>query len=425
MKHTLFFLIALAVMMTDSVLPIRALALVPASLEDAIVEKANEIKAVEAQIQDTEKQIDVLQGRQNTLSNEISSLNTQVSQVNLGVRLSEINIKKLGLEIDSLQYKIGDTEKSIGDLREGIKKTFQSMQERDGEGFFALFLKNATLADGVLEAQNLLDLNNNLTIEAEGLKLLKATLGSQLQSSARKKSSVEQENENLRNRKSILADLQVGKNQLLADTRSRESAYQAQMRDLQKKRDEIGQAIADLEDQLRAQFDPNAIPTKRPGVLAYPLANIRVTQEYGRTAFAQRAYGSKFHGGIDLAARIGTPVMASDSGTVIAVGNNGRLQYGRYVLVAHDNNLVTLYSHLSRQIVSKGQNVERGQVIGYSGNTGYSTGPHLHFTVYVELNYCRTSWDRNQTSAHCVFFKSFPGAGLVPIGNTINPADYL
>ena len=91
-------------------------------------------------------------------------------------------------------------------------------------------------------------------------------------------------------------------------------------------------------------------------------------------------------------------------------GNNGRLQYGRYVMIEHDNNLSTLYAHLSRTIVANGDIVQQGQVIGYSGNTGYAFGPHLHLGVY---------WTPSVT------FKPFPGAGLVPVGITIDPNDYL
>lgn len=424
MKRIVLFL-AVAAFGAIATLPLVSHAIVPADLEKKIVEKANEYKAIEAQIQSTENQIDAIQGQKNTLKNEMTSLNAQIKQVNLGVRLSEINIQKLGLEIDSLQYQIGDTEQAVSDLQEGIKKTFQSMQEKEHEGLFTLFLKNATLADGMLEMQNLSDLNNNLSVEAEKLKTLRVTLGNHLQDRAQKKSAVEQENENLKSRRVILSDVNRSKAQLLTETKNKENIYQAQLADLQKKRDAIGQEIGDLEDQLRAQFNPDILPAKRPGVLSYPLANIRVTQEYGRTAFAQRAYGSKFHNGVDYSARIGTPIFAADDGAVIRVGNNGRLQYGRYVVISHNNNLVTLYAHLSRQIVSQGMSVRRGDLIGYSGNTGYAFGAHLHFTAYAEPSYCRVSWDRNRASTQCVFFKSFPGAGLVPIGNTINPEDYL
>ena len=161
---------------------------------------------------------------------------------------------------------------------------------------------------------------------------------------------------------------------------------------------------------MRASFDPNVLPFKRSGVLAYPVLNPVVTQEYGATAFAQRAYKTKFHNGIDFKATIGDPIIAADSGSIMAVGDNGRVQYGKYVVVKHDNNLATLYAHLSRVVISKGDYVKVGQIIGYAGNTGYVTGPHLHFAVY---------W------APSVTLQSFLGAGLVPVGVTINPEDYL
>ncbi|NCO89539.1 M23 family metallopeptidase, partial [Candidatus Wolfebacteria bacterium] len=117
-----------------------------------------------------------------------------------------------------------------------------------------------------------------------------------------------------------------------------------------------------------------------------------------------------FHNGIDFKASLGTPILAAEDGEVMAVGDNGRVQYGKFILIKHNNNLATLYAHLSRQIVQKGSVIKRGQVIGYSGNTGYSTGPHLHFGVYWALN---------------LKMQSFSGAGLVPVGVTINPANYL
>jgi murein DD-endopeptidase MepM/ murein hydrolase activator NlpD len=113
---------------------------------------------------------------------------------------------------------------------------------------------------------------------------------------------------------------------------------------------------------------------------------------------------------MDFRASIGTPIYAAGDGQVFAVGNNGNVQYGKYVVIKHENNLATLYGHLSRQVVSAGKSVKKGDIIGYSGSTGYSTGPHLHFGVY---------W------APSIELKTISGAGLVPVGVTVNPEDYL
>lgn len=89
------------------------------------------------------------------------------------------------------------------------------------------------------------------------------------------------------------------------------------------------------------------------------------------------------HTGIDFAAPIGTPVYASISGTVIITGS-GSTGYGNYVVINHGGGIATLYAHNSSVLVGAGEEVTKGQVIAYSGNTGNSTGPHLHFEVVVK-----------------------------------------
>jgi murein DD-endopeptidase MepM/ murein hydrolase activator NlpD len=86
-----------------------------------------------------------------------------------------------------------------------------------------------------------------------------------------------------------------------------------------------------------------------------------------------------FHHGIDLRAREGTRIYAAQSGKVIFVGWLGG--YGRLVVIKHDDKYTTRYGHLSKITVRSGQKVKSGTVIGLSGDTGYSTGPHLHFEV--------------------------------------------
>ena len=91
---------------------------------------------------------------------------------------------------------------------------------------------------------------------------------------------------------------------------------------------------------------------------------------------------------VDLAAPRGTPIHAAADGTVIVARNNGGWNggYGNYVVITHGNDTQTLYGHMTNVIVSPGQPVAAGQVIGYLGSTGESTGPHLHFEVRGAAN---------------------------------------
>jgi len=94
--------------------------------------------------------------------------------------------------------------------------------------------------------------------------------------------------------------------------------------------------------------------------------------------FGPRSSGN--HTGLDIAAPTGTTIVAADSGTVTLSGNYGN-GYGNYIIIDHGNNVKTLYAHCSSLYVSEGQYVSQGQSIAAVGNTGNSTGPHLHFEI--------------------------------------------
>ena len=90
----------------------------------------------------------------------------------------------------------------------------------------------------------------------------------------------------------------------------------------------------------------------------------------------------EFHAGLDIQADIGTAVRAPAAGTVVSAGRYA--EYGNAVIVDHGQDIKTLYGHLSKMAVTPGQTVERGTVLAYSGNTGRSSGPHLHYEILVK-----------------------------------------
>jgi hypothetical protein len=116
----------------------------------------------------------------------------------------------------------------------------------------------------------------------------------------------------------------------------------------------------------------------------WPLRFISISSPFGKRDLKgsepRGGEDSDFHEGVDLRAKIGTPVYAAQSGVVIYASSNIR-GYGRMVVVRHFGNLATIYAHNSKLLVSRGKRVRRGQLIAYSGNTGHTTGPHLHFEV--------------------------------------------
>ncbi len=117
--------------------------------------------------------------------------------------------------------------------------------------------------------------------------------------------------------------------------------------------------------------------TKGTGTMAMPL-RAKITSPFGwrkHPIFRSR----KFHTGVDIAGPRRSPIRSADSGHVLYTGWYGG--YGKVVIVSHGNGMSTLYAHLAQIAVAKGNNVSKGDTIGYEGTTGFSTGPHLHFEV--------------------------------------------
>jgi murein DD-endopeptidase MepM/ murein hydrolase activator NlpD len=193
---------------------------------------------------------------------------------------------------------------------------------------------------------------------------------------------------------------------LLASAQERKAAHEARIASLQAESQSIAEMIrrrqAEREAQLRRAADEAAALARQAdaarrtavpvvddlavtpsgrGVLAVPVSASRLSSSFGMRVHP--IFGSqRMHTGVDFAASTGTPIRAAADGVVIAVGGQGG--YGLTVVLDHGGSLATLYAHMSAFAVGDGETVARGQVIGYVGSTGSSTGPHLHFEVRVD-----------------------------------------
>ena len=121
----------------------------------------------------------------------------------------------------------------------------------------------------------------------------------------------------------------------------------------------------------------------KKSILKTPIDGARISSSFGMRKHPISGF-NKMHKGVDFAAPIGTPVYAGGNGVIEMVGVNGG--YGKYIRIRHNNEYKTAYAHLSsyRKGISKGVRVNQGEVIGYVGNTGRSTGPHLHYEIIYQ-----------------------------------------
>lgn len=383
------------------------------ALEAQRAARAAELERVNRELEQTKNQLNSIQSQKTSLQKEVQSLDTSVKQLNLNIKGDQIATAQIADQIGGLQGKLEDIDHGIKEKKEAIAAALQALQHQDHESLILLLLGGRSLAEGLADAQSLGSLRLQLASDIDSLNDLSDQYADTVSDLSGKKNEVAVHQENLQNRKAIVADQQAARAALLAETRNQESAYQQKVTSLAAQQEVLDNEISRLEAQLKADLNPNVLPAQQEGLFSWPLQTVRITQHFGERS---SLYRGKPHNGTDLAAPVGTPILAAADGTVQAAGNNDqsatrKYQYGKYVLIKHANNLSTLYAHLSRQVVSPGQTVKRGEIIGYSGSTGYSTGPHLHFGVYYSPSVSLQSLP--------------PAAGLVPVGVVLNAENYL
>lgn len=394
-------------------------------LQAQIQGKAQELDNITKQLESTRQNLQNTKQERLSLQQELSSLQGNINQLDLSMKVDEIAIQKLTLEMQSLSYDLQDIKSSALTKKEAVRELLRELQRKDVSGNSALiiFLKNKNLADGVLETQTLRNLQFQLAKDIENLRSLDAAYNKKVAEAGDKKSKSLLHQENLANKKLIIQDQKKERHDLIARTKNKESVYEQQVDELTRRQLEIAVEIEKVEAELRKNIDPNLLPIPRPGVLMIPVSTAIVTQGYGATKFADRNYKGKFHNGLDFGAPVGTEVFAAESGVVINVANQDRFcprgAYGKLIVIKHKNGLSTLYGHLSRQIVTIGQAVERGQVIGYVGKTGWATGPHIHLTVFANntLTPARGSYPEGTRSSMV--------CGPMPVGGDLEPTQYL
>jgi len=384
-------------------------------LQAQIDAKKGELDRINLELDTTKANLEGIQKQKQALQREISTLENSQKELDLSIKSDQITIEKLGLEINSLNYNLSDIELAVAGKEQGIQDVFRAIQRTDGDNMLVLFLRQDSLENALTEVQSLSSLKNQLGKDISDLNTLHDQYSITINDIKDKKSSIQIHTVNLKNRKLIVADQKQTQQAVLEQTKNQEGVYQSKLSDLQKQQDVLDEEIGQIEDKLRQSFDVNVLPTKRRGLLDWPILEGGgiTTQHFGTVS---KLYRGRPHNGLDIGTPIGTPVVAAADGIVQAVDNNDvsrtrKYQYGKYILIKHPNNLATLYAHLSQQIVVSGQSVKKGEVIGYSGSTGYATGPHLHLGLY---------W-----APSIKLIPVSPARGLVPIGVALNPEDYL
>ncbi|OHA94065.1 MAG: hypothetical protein A3E02_00155 [Candidatus Zambryskibacteria bacterium RIFCSPHIGHO2_12_FULL_38_34] len=345
------------------------------------------IKQLEEEIKAYEKQIDTVSGQAQTLQSAIKVLDINQKKVSTEINKTETSIQKTNLTIQNLGGEIGDIEEKITSNTEAIAKIINDIRQSDEQSLIESFLTNKSLADVFDEYESISQFQQKVRDQSKELTTYKEELSNKKVATEGEKKKLVSLKSELGDQNQILVINKKEKSTLLSTTKNKETEYKKILTERQAEKDRFEKELFQFESQLKIAIDPNSFPSSGKGIFSWPLDNIFITQYFGKTIAAKTLYSSGTHNGIDFRASRGTPVKAVLSGVVQGIGNTdqqkGCYSYGKWVLIKHSNGLSSLYGHLDLIKVSPGQSVATGEVIGYSGQTGYATGPHLHLTIYA------------------------------------------
>ncbi len=357
------------------------------SVNQQINDVNSQIRALDKEIAQYQEQISQTSGQANTLANLIKELTLTRNKLIKETQATEKKINATGLIIGTLNNTISEEQKSINLSKEALRKIFRNLNQQDDTELIEKLLSTDNLTEASREYNNLMSVNNRVTTHV-------ATLIEQQKALTLSKQNKEVEQKNLTTLKQTLTQKKLAvditkkeKDTLLSETKNKESNYKKLLADREKKRDAFEKDLQNYEAQLKFILNPKLLPTEGSGVLSWPLDTVFITQLFGKTSSSRRLYTSGSHSGVDFRASIGTQVKSMASGTVIGSGDTDNYckgaSFGKWVFIKYDNGLSSTYGHLSVISATAGQKVETGDVVGLSGNTGHSTGPHLHVTVYA------------------------------------------
>ena len=421
--------------------PFPALSQSDEGIQGQIDDRGEKIRLLQEEIAALPKQVDTVVEEKQTLESAISALDLSIKKVNATISLTQTRISRADLQIRRLAGGISTTTQKIGDERSAVGETLRRVASRDETSVVVDILSGNTLSVFFDDLAALGAIRDQLRERIEDLTSLKKNLETTKSATERTRAELATLKATLSQEQQALAAVRGERATLLKETQNKESSYQRIIADKRVQEAQFEQELRSLEEQLGLTVGAGDIPSPHAGILSWPFASdymqrcptyqsvlknsICITQYFGNTPFATQnpqIYNNKGHNAVDFRASPGTPILAAQGGTVTATGNTdlqrGCYSYGKWILLEHNNGLSTLYAHLSVIGVGKGQNVGRGAVIGYSGSTGYATGPHLHFGVFATHGIQITLFS---TSKNCKGVT----VSLVDPSAYLNPLSYL
>jgi murein DD-endopeptidase MepM/ murein hydrolase activator NlpD len=405
-----------------------AVSYAPVYAQDKAETLASNIEQLEKEIAQYKKQLQSVAGQRVTLESTLSN--------------QRIEAKRLSAELRLVNSKISTTEKNIGKNRITSKNTEVDVENKkllladsvrrlwhaEQQSIIEVWLSGATWQEIIMHGHAVDQLSSRVTGTVDQLTELLTDLDREhvdLQSEKQKLLTLQREAKE----KKQLYDTQVAETAALVKrTKNQEALFQQEITQKESLRKAFEAELFAYESSLAFSFDPTKIPAPGTQPLSWPMDKIYITQRFGVTSTSGRLYQSGSHSGVDFRGN-NDPVYAMADGIVEGVGDTDLqcrgASFGKWVFIRYDNGLASTFGHLALVTVREGTRVKRGQMVGYSGNTGRSTAPHLHLSLYVSYNTDRTPAVSVSTKPSLSCKGKILRQPLAPTTSYLDPLQYL
>src|SRR3989344_4174055 len=327
-------------------LPVWAIAQTPEEIQQSIEKSNAEIERLRQEIAVLQRDLNAVGEQKQTLQSAIKGIDLQVQKLTKSIALTNAQIAQKDREIRALAGDITETGADSVQSRAGAGGPRRGRDKLAREPLPGLLLEGVSLSALFDQAATLSSMRSQLQNRIEDLSALKTNLQDTKTNAENKRRELANLQSKLSQEKQGLTLARAEQNKLLAETKNKESNYQALITQKREEEERFERQLRAFEEQLGLSVPAGSIPTPRPGVLQWPVAAPHITQYFGNTPFATanpQIYGNRGHNAIDLRAAPGTPIFSALAGKIAGTGNTDlacpNASYGTWVFVEPDNGL--------------------------------------------------------------------------------------
>ena len=379
--------LVLAAVLAFGVIPAPASAASSAQIQKQI----NGLKSKKAELQ---KEIDAIQRQYDANFGEMESLVAEKNVIDQEMTLISSKIEATNEEIAAYSQLIADTQEELEVAQEELqtlsdahRERVRAMEEEGGLTYWEVLFQANSFTD-LLDRMNMIEeINAADRRRIEQMRIAADIVSATQMNLANEKSVLEESREELAEDEKVLEEKSIQYYDLLYELEQKAEEFEILMAESEILQEELMMEIAEKEKDLKeAKHDEYLAKLALQGdnppsnaTWVTPVSGFRLTSAFGMRKHPVLKV-TRMHNGVDMACAQGTPIYATRAGKVTRTAYQAG-GAGNYVSINHLDGFSSVYMHMTHYVVSTGQNVSQGQLIGYVGSTGISTGPHLHFGI--------------------------------------------